>query len=367
MSHTTNISRPNSKRWLFTIRIRGEKHSKNFYDTDFGGKQEALQAALLYKQQIYKKYNLGKKGREATGPMKGVSRTASTRELTPGKKRTDAYWQAVWVGINGKQETARFSIPKHGEEKAKKLAIRARKNALEAIKRGYDPRFIQPHDKYAKLWRYMDFTKLLSLLEDSAIFFSCAKYFEDPYEGLPPKGNTRLRNFVQSKSRGHDSAPIPTADKEKIAISCWHLSKHESAAMWKLYGKGDETVCITTKFSKLRNQLITGAQVGVVKYVDFNTTWVPENNPYYPYMYKRKSFEHEKEVRAIIDMDKIKQEDLLLRNQRGYKNKVNLNVLVDEVYVAPDASDWFFDLVKKIISHYGIKANVIRSQLLSLP
>jgi hypothetical protein len=367
MTYPTNISRPNKHRWLFSIRINGKRHNKSFSDKEYGGEKEAYEAALKYKEKVYAENNLVSKGRGSSGPIKGVSRTSSKRRKYSGKISEETYWQAVWADGNGKQHTKRFSVRKHGEKKAKQLATWARKDALEAMEKGFDPRFIQPTLKYAKLWRYMDFTKLLSLLEDSAIFLAPATSFEDPYEGFLPKGNITLSSFVKSKSKDKGPTNVIVADKEKVLINCWHMSTYESAAMWKLYGKGNETVCVTTKYSKLKNQLTKGAQIGLVQYVDFNTAWVPENNPYYPFMFKRKSFEYEKEVRVLMDSDHIEQHDLLLSTSHGYKNKVDLNALIDEVYVAPDASDWFFELVRTIVDKYGLKAKVTRSQLLSMP
>lgn len=367
MSLPTNISRPNEYRWLFSIRINGKRYNKSFPDSEYGGKDAAYRAAIAHKEQVYEEHGLVQKGRGSSGPIKGVSRTTSKRKKYKGKISEESYWQAVWSDKDGKQHTKRFSVKGHGEKKAKQLAIQARKDALEALERGYDPRFAQPSNRYAKLWRYMDFTKLLSLLEDSAIFLAPAASFEDPFEGVLPKGNVALEKFVKSKAKSGPKSNVIVADKNKVLISCWHMSTYESAAMWKLYGQGNETVCITTKYAKLRNQLVQGAQIGLVQYVDFNSAWVPENNPYYPFMFKRKSFEYEKEVRVIIDSDNVSQDDMLLKTKQGFKNKVNLNVLIDEIFVAPDASDWFYDLVKKIANNYGLKAKVTRSKLLSVP
>jgi hypothetical protein len=42
--------------------------------------------------------------------------------------------------------------------------------------------FSQPNDQ-ARIWRYMDFTKFISVLENGGLFFSRADYFSDPFEG----------------------------------------------------------------------------------------------------------------------------------------------------------------------------------------
>ena len=75
----------------------------------------------------------------------------------------------------------------------------------------------------ATLWRYMDFTKLVSLLEHRAIFFARADKLGDPFEGawsnvnlkfLENRGNPTVRSVAsyreewQSKNVG---SPLLTA------------------------------------------------------------------------------------------------------------------------------------------------------------
>lgn len=43
--------------------------------------------------------------------------------------------------------------------------------------------FVLPQ-KLQTLWRYMDFTKFMSLLEDETLVFPRVDQFEDPYEGF---------------------------------------------------------------------------------------------------------------------------------------------------------------------------------------
>ena len=50
------------------------------------------------------------------------------------------------------------------------------------------PIFELPPDD-ATLWRYMDFTKFVSLLEKQALFFSKPDRLGDPFEGSLPKKN----------------------------------------------------------------------------------------------------------------------------------------------------------------------------------
>ena len=128
--------------------------------------------------------------------------------------------------------------------------------------------------------------------------------------------------------------------------------------------------------------------VGRVHYVDFDTTLIPDNNTFAPYVYKRPSFEHEHEIRAVtadhesawkawqqanmtfdptlslrpgqdIDADLVRLEDAY-RNldpdiipRRGLLVPVDLERLVEAVYIAPEAVDWFAELVEKLLRRYG--------------
>lgn len=40
--------------------------------------------------------------------------------------------------------------------------------------------------------------------------------------------------------------------------------------------------------------------IGLVKYIDYDKDVFPLDNTFYPFTHKRKSFEHEREVRFLI-------------------------------------------------------------------
>ena len=58
------------------------------------------------------------------------------------------------------------------------------------------PTFIQPENEEIKVWRYMDFTKLVSLIDSRRLYFTRADKFADPFEGSWPKINVLAREFV---------------------------------------------------------------------------------------------------------------------------------------------------------------------------
>ena len=108
----------------------------------------------------------------------------------------------------------------------------------------HHPVFVQPADPATPIWRYMDFTKFVSMLERSALFFARADCLGDPFEGSYSRGNERLRPTVYKDApqevlayMASNGAEFTRILRKWTFISCWHMNQGESAAMWKLYAK----------------------------------------------------------------------------------------------------------------------------------
>ena len=139
----------------------------------------------------------------------------------------------------------------------------------------------------------MDFTKFVSLISSSNLFFCRADLFKDPFEGSYSKANVVLRpQAYQGLSPEHidkiisNGATFSKWIREWTYISCWHANEFESAAMWDLYAKTDEAVAIETKYSSLKNVLPDNSFLGLVKYIDYEKDWLPEGNTFYPFTHK---------------------------------------------------------------------------------
>jgi hypothetical protein len=240
--------------------------------------------------------------------------------------------------------------------------------------------FVAPVNKDVKIWRYMDFTKFISLLETESLFLSRADKFEDPYEGSWSKPNI--------ERRPNSYAPhIPTLTEPVIRsisrfsrtmrswtyINCWHMNERESAAMWKLYARTNEAVTIQSSYAKLHGLLPQDTYVGVVNYIDYDLHHMPDGNILWPYVHKRLSFEHERELRVFAvefptpndDEDGI---DLKKDNPSpGRFVQIDLAELIERVHVSPTAPTWFFKLVSSVIRRYGYGFDVTQSDMTATP
>lgn len=237
--------------------------------------------------------------------------------------------------------------------------------------------FIQPEDTSIRLWRYMDFTKFASLVSSSELFLSRADRFTDPFEGSYSRANVALRPHIYKDmdSAAYEAMTVQMAAfskwiREWTYINCWHANEHESAAMWDLYAKTNEAVAIETSYQKLVDCLPDQAFVGLVNYIDYEKEWLPEGNSFYPFTHKRKSFEHEKEVRIVIQELPNKEKGIFVgvkNSCAGTSVNVNLNNLITRIHVSPTAPDWLVELTKEIANKYGITATISKSNLYSEP
>jgi len=232
-----------------------------------------------------------------------------------------------------------------------------------------------------KIWRYLDFVKFVSLLDKKALFFCRADMLGDPFEGSFSKANVRLRPMVYKGDSEIDLKQYSLTLKEIprfTIINCWNISPHESAALWSLYSRTGQGIAIQSTVNRLeqcfgseRSQsgfIEPGIFIGKVKYVDYNNEEIPEGYLINPFFYKRKSFEHEKELRAIImryptkrrGVNFIKSPDVFTR---GEYLDIDLETLVEKVYVSPMSPDWFKSLVESVMKKYGIDKKTAVSDL----
>ena len=113
--------------------------------------------------------------------------------------------------------------------------------------------FIEPKDRNARLWRYMDLARFLSILDKRALFFPSIATLSalDPYEGEP----AFIILIESARSQGADELRRLRLQNRVFShmnfFSCWHMNDNESDAMWKIYLKFEEGVAIQSTVGRL--------------------------------------------------------------------------------------------------------------------
>jgi len=239
--------------------------------------------------------------------------------------------------------------------------------------------FTAPDDLNVPIWRYLDFTKFVDLLDTKHLFFTRADRFGDRFEGSYPrktvatrKQRMMARGLNEENARG-SAQLISTATKaftRYTAINCWHMNEVESAAMWRLYLKSNEGIALRSDYSRLRGSFLPFNEtihIGTIKYVDYETEFASDGSISTPFLLKRKSFEHERELRAVICRLPTRKDHFIDISKDsisdGIRVPVDLDKLISHVYVAPDSPAWLTNLVKSVTEKYSVKAPVVQSSL----
>lgn len=222
-----------------------------------------------------------------------------------------------------------------------------------------------------RVWRYLDFTKFLSLLDKQALFFVSLKKlaYTDKFEGLYPNFDANDFSFIPDSSQIIDNARKFTKQyRQHLFVNCWHLSNIESYAMWKIYLKNEEGIAIKTSFKGLKDSFNNYSEplfIGKVIY---------DNNPRITTrimncFYKSRSFEFEKELRIALEklpVDQAGQLNVELSAQtNGHYINVDVKTLLEEVIVSPTAPSWFYELIQSVVSKFGLSQSIVKQSILA--
>ena len=218
------------------------------------------------------------------------------------------------------------------------------------------------------IWRYMDLAKFVLMLESQALHFARASILEDKFEGAMSIPSVEVRRKLFPDAPEDMLSSAGNRFRDYTYLSCWHMNDHESLAMWKLYQGGEpKGIAVRSSYRRLSESIIDPRPVylAMVRYIDYESDLIPVGNIFYAFAHKRKSFEFEQEIRGIFLAEPLVTTDDTLDESGWPKSEwapegppvvpisVDLDKLVETVYVSPKASAWFADVVRDVIARYG--------------
>jgi hypothetical protein len=148
------------------------------------------------------------------------------------------------------------------------------------------------------------------------------------------------------------------------------MNEHESAAMWSLYLRSREGVCIQSTYQRLRSCLPKCVFIGEVNYIDYQTEAFAGGNAFNFIVHKRKSFEHERELRAVfweLDGAPDAQPYKTKIEPAGLWIEVDLSSLIETVRISPTAEPWLATAIKEVTAKYDLHVPVLQSALADSP
>jgi hypothetical protein len=152
--------------------------------------------------------------------------------------------------------------------------------------------------------------------------------------------------------------------------------------MWEMYSRRDEGIAVQSRYWRLRDCFSIhhpghDVNIGVVRYIDYERENVPEWNTNIRYLHKRKSFAFEHELRAMtaepvpVGVTVISAD--VFPDKPGTYIRINLQTLIEAIYVAPASPGWFKELVTSMARQmearytFGREVPIIQSDLNARP
>lgn len=227
----------------------------------------------------------------------------------------------------------------------------------------------------------MSLGRYLDILSTSQIFFCRIDRLIDRYEGYVNQHTIKLIDqefgeFENAEEMRTRLKWLLGETKKNAFISCWHMNYRESDRMWKEYCANGEGIAIKSKLSNLLSGIAPSEKgpmhIRPIKYADKVEEEMDLSNFLELLNYKQASYKFENELRVLLFyLDGAEDPDdensiLIKAPEYGHKVQVHLDTLIDEIYVAPNASDWFYDLIADLTHKTGINKPVLRSSLTSL-
>ena len=223
-----------------------------------------------------------------------------------------------------------------------------------------NPNIKLPDDEDIIVWKYLDLSKFLDMLLSKRLFMSRSDKFEDQYEGTFSEPTfEEIKKIAANNPKFLD---YYKSHREKVVISSWHINEYESFAMWQIFTKNNEGLAIQSTIGRLKKALEperkTEQHIGEVNYIDYKKEYIPFDDLFFPFLFKRKSFQYEREVRIITDTS---QSNLKLND--GLKINVDINQLIEKIYIHPKSENWYKKLVIELVERLGFGFEIEKSDL----
>jgi hypothetical protein len=164
-----------------------------------------------------------------------------------------------------------------------------------------------------------------------------------------------------------------TETNRHVYVNCWHASEHESAAMWDLYASRHAGVALQATAGSIKTSVNSSLELRLIcmQYIDHQTHKAEgtlrygNGSTHTSVAYKRKSFEHEREVRLVYF-------DWPTRGQAPVDRlvvelDVSLRDLLTKIYVAPSMPRWQVQALREVTAKFDLDPGLIKQSKLYDP
>lgn len=233
------------------------------------------------------------------------------------------------------------------------------------------PAFPRPLNLNAVIWRYMDVSKFVDVVEHSRLYMARADLLRDDHEGTTPLAELEHWRDLLECAETEEQRQIIRANREQLSefaqifrptyyVSCWHMAPDENVAMWDRYVQSNDAIAIGSTFVRLRSVLDPRViEVGMIRYIDYDKQRLPSLNQLQLIMHKRHFFRDEREVRAVMwsmTPERARVEPFLTPDGRGFLAQIDPKALIERVVLHPRIKSKSVSRIAALCSAVGLPA-----------
>ena len=118
--------------WQVRLRRHGVRYAKYFADRAHGGWQPSLRAARAWRDQLLAGLAAAERSRVCARSPRNSSGVVGVAKVAVRGPQGTVYhfWQATWCPSPGERRSVRFSVKRHGDQVAFRLAVAARTSGI---------------------------------------------------------------------------------------------------------------------------------------------------------------------------------------------------------------------------------------------
>jgi hypothetical protein len=223
----------------------------------------------------------------------------------------------------------------------------------------------RPKSSLQPLWRYLSCERLVDLLTSEELYFTHLPRLSDGLEGtLTARTYDRLLKWSFERYGNWSLArqEVATYQKHSAAffVNCWHMNDAESYLIWKAYGNRGCAIQTTFERAQIAFDDFPGeVNGGVIQYIDFSREAFPVGNVFTAVMTKDVPYRDEREFRFLYWQPQYG-EEFAEPGPPGIRIKVNLNKLIQKIYVSPKLGNLPSE-ISKLLSTKRLECSVLAS------
>lgn len=213
-----------------------------------------------------------------------------------------------------------------------------------------------------KIWHYFSLAKFLGMISHSSLYLCRQDQFDDSFEGVMTKKDAAFfDSFAPGTSKNMNGDSLGC-----FYSNCWTKSDVDEYVLWSSYASLKDGVAVQSTVLKLISSFDETdprpVYVSDVQYINYEDDFSfgmtrGKANLIAPRFSKRRFFEAEKELRAMY----WETDGKFNKSPIGLDFRVDLNTLIESVYVAPASYPWLKEVVEEILGKYGLNKEVIKS------